>query len=105
VSGQPVRLWAGLESFKQRRAHAVSRFRHDQACSAAEMFVREWGELAAEFGWQLDDIFGSGGLAFWLETEIVTALGPEHAITERGRAFDRITRRTWVNPYEGETRQ
>jgi hypothetical protein len=40
-----------------------------------------------------------------LETEIVTALGPEHAITERGRAFDRITRRTWVNPYAKETMQ
>jgi hypothetical protein len=52
-----VRLWAGLESFKQRRAHAVSRFRHDQACSAAEMFVREWGQMAAEFGWRVDDIF------------------------------------------------
>jgi hypothetical protein len=69
------------------------------------MFVPEWGELAIEFSWQPDDIFDSDGLAFWLGTEIVTALGPEHAVTERDRVFDRITRQTWVNPYAGETRQ
>ena len=54
-------------------------------------------------GWTI--FFDRDGLAFWLETEIVTALGPEHAVTERDRVFDRITRRTWVNPYAKETMQ
>jgi hypothetical protein len=69
------------------------------------MFLQEWGNMAAEFGWQPDDIFSRGGLAFWLETEIVKALGPEHSITERDRVFDRMTRQIGVKPYEGETRQ
>ena len=62
--------------------------------------------MAAEFGWTLGDIFDRDGLAFWLETEIVTALGPEYAVTESGRAYDRVTRATWVNPYyDGRTLQ
>jgi hypothetical protein len=30
------------------------------------------------------------GLAYWLEAEIVTALGSEHAVTEINRVYDRI---------------
>jgi hypothetical protein len=31
------------------------------------------------------------GLAYWLETEIINALGPDHAVTESGRIYDRLT--------------
>jgi TubC N-terminal docking domain len=44
-----------FESFKTKRYS--TRFRHDQACWAAEMFLTEWGSLAAEFEWTADDIF------------------------------------------------
>ena len=59
------------------------------------MFLQEWGAMAAEFGWAPGDIFGRDGLAFWLETEIVTALGPEHAVTETGRVFARARARIY----------
>jgi hypothetical protein len=56
---------------------ARRRHRHDQACWAAEMFLQEWGTMAPELGWTPEDIFShDSGLAYWLETEIVTALGP-----------------------------
>jgi hypothetical protein len=84
-----------LEQFRKLSAFILSRHRHDQAIWAAEMFLREWGALASEFGWTAEDIFmrpcgNKSGLAYWLETEIVTALGPEHAVTERDRVFDRL---------------
>ncbi|HEV7910733.1 MAG TPA: hypothetical protein VGP28_06540 [Methylocella sp.] len=86
-----------LAEFKQRAARGTTRFRHDQACWAAEMFLNEWQSVAIEFEWTTEDIFGpprgtSSGLAYWLGTEIVTALGPEHAVTETNRVFDRVER-------------
>jgi hypothetical protein len=61
------------------------------------MFLNEWGELAAEFGWSVDDIFDlRGGLAWWLGVEVVRAIGPKHAITEASRVFDRMTRKDWT---------
>jgi hypothetical protein len=62
------------------------------------MFLNEWESLAAEFGWTSRDIFNRDGLAYWLETELVT-LGPEHAVTERDRVYDKVTRTDWVNAY------
>jgi hypothetical protein len=63
------------------------------------MFLTEWQGLAAEFGWSADDIFARNGLAWWLGTELVTALGPEHAVTETRRIYDRLTHKDWLNPY------
>jgi hypothetical protein len=40
---------AALAKFKEHRPHGFTRFRHDQAVWAAEMFLNEWGELACEF--------------------------------------------------------
>jgi hypothetical protein len=88
-----------LAKFKESRPHGVTRFRHGQACWAAEMFLTEWEELAFEFEWPVDDIFGRGGLAMWLGVEIVTALGPEHAVTETNRVYDRVTHADWLNAY------
>jgi hypothetical protein len=35
----------------------------------------------------------------------ITALGPDHAVTESNRVFDRITRQTWINPHAAEIKQ
>jgi hypothetical protein len=83
------------DTFKRRRYSP--RFRHDQACWCAGMFLNEWGAMAAEYGWNADDIFampsrGKSGLAYWIETELVTALGPEHAVTETNRVYDQRAR-------------
>jgi hypothetical protein len=78
---------AGIPGLSAHRASGMAR--------AAEMFLNEWSGLAAELGWTADDIFDppragdSGGLAYWLGTDIVTALGPEHAVTETDRVFER----------------
>jgi hypothetical protein len=90
---------AALTKFKDRRSHGVTRLRHDQACWAAEMFLDEWEAMAAEFGWSVDDIFASNGVARWLGVELVTALGPEHAVTETRRIYDRVTHTDWLNTY------
>jgi hypothetical protein len=41
---------------------------------------------------------GAMGLVWWLKSRTVTALGPEHAGVGQP-AYDRVTRREWVNPY------
>jgi hypothetical protein len=90
-------LNAALEVFKQARPYGGSRLRHGQACWAAEMFLNEWESLAVAFEWTAEDIFDSpcarnnhgGGLAYWLGVDIVTALGPDHAVTETNRVFER----------------
>jgi hypothetical protein len=97
-------LNAALEVFKKTRPHGTTRLRHGQACWAVEMFLSKWSSLAIEFEWMAADIFdppcsNRSGLAYWLGTDIVTALGPEHVVTETNRVFDRVTRQTWVNPY------
>lgn len=38
------------------------------------------------------------GLVWWLKGRTVSALGPEHACVGQP-AYDRVTRREWVNPY------
>jgi hypothetical protein len=65
------------------------------------MFLQQWGEPASKFGWNVEDLFmrpggNKSGLAYWLEAEIVDALGPQHAITEGGRIYDRVIRQTWT---------
>jgi hypothetical protein len=85
----------------------VTPFQFDQAVWAAEMFLVQWSSKAVEFGWTTGDLFdyprdgiNGGGLVWWLGTEIVTALGPQHAVTEqKNRVFDRVTRACWINPY------
>jgi hypothetical protein len=65
----------------------------------AGLFLDRWGSLAHEFQWLPTDLFdvprdgSSGGLVWSLNGEAVRALGPEHAITETGRVFDRGTLR------------
>jgi len=90
---------AALAKFAERRPHGVTRLRHDQAYWAAEMFLGEWETMAAEFGWSADDIFASNGLTWWLGVELVTALGPDHAVTETRRIYDRVTHTDWLNSY------
>jgi hypothetical protein len=71
-------------------------------------FLDQWGKLADSFGWTPGDLFdvpcdGAMGLAWWLKGRAVTALGPEHACVGQP-AYDRVTRREWVNPYSRPVR-
>jgi hypothetical protein len=88
-----------FDTFRAYRPYGITRFRHDQAVWAAEIFLNEWVDFAAELGWPVEDIFNRNGLIWWLGVEIVRALGPEHAVTEASRIYDRLTHRDWVNPY------
>jgi hypothetical protein len=75
----------------------------EAAClSLLGRFLDQWGKLADSFGWSPGDLFdvprdGAMGLAWWLKGRTVTALGPEHAGVGEP-AYDRVTRREWVNP-------
>ena len=66
-----------------------------QAIDAAGRFLDQWGSLAVEFQWAPADLFDvprdglPGGLVWFLRGETVRALGPEHAVTEGERIFDR----------------
>jgi hypothetical protein len=73
------------------------------ASPKAGRFLDHWGKLAASFGWTPGDLFDvprgdAMGLAWWLKSRAVTALGPEHAAAGQP-AYDRVTHRDWVNPY------
>jgi hypothetical protein len=74
-----------------------------QAIDDAGRFLDQWGSMTAEFQWSPGDLFdvprdGRSGLAWWLQGKTVSALGPEHAGVGQP-AYDRVTRREWVNPY------
>jgi hypothetical protein len=74
-----------------------------QAIVDAGRFLAQWGKLADSFGWSPGDLFDvprddAMGLAWWLKGRTVTALGPEHA-SVGDPAYDRVTRREWINPY------
>jgi hypothetical protein len=76
-----------------------------QAIDGAGRFLDQWGSLADEFQWTPADLFDVprdvrlGGLVWFLGGETVRAFGPEHAVTEGERIFDRVTRADWINPY------
>jgi hypothetical protein len=67
-----------------------------QAIDDAGRFLAQWGALADSFGWLPGDLFDvprdgiQGGLAWFLEGEAVRSLGPEHAVMQSGRVFDRL---------------
>jgi hypothetical protein len=74
-----------------------------RAIDDAGRFLAQWGALADTFGWSPGDLFdvprdGAMGLVWWLKGRTVTALGPEHAGVGEP-AYDRVTRREWINPY------
>jgi hypothetical protein len=96
-----------FDRFRNSWSQGQSKLRKEQACWCAEVFLRDLGQLAVEFGWMPDDIFASirgarTGLAWWLAadgTDVIRALGPEHAVTEGGsRIYDRVTRCSWIEP-------
>lgn len=104
MGGVPDRFldaWARLQC---QRPVGVTEQAWRQAIDDAGRFLAQWGKLADEFGWTSGDLFdvprdGAMGLAWWLKGRTVTALGPEHACVGQP-AYDRVTRREWVNPYE-----
>jgi hypothetical protein len=78
-----------------------------QAIDDAGRFLAQWGKLAESFNWEPGDLLdcprdGAMGLAWWLKGRTVTALGPEHAGVGQP-AYDRVTRREWVNPTYGQS--
>jgi hypothetical protein len=100
--------WARLQCQKLMR---VSDDDWRQAIEAAGRFLDQWGNLAIEFQWTPADLFDvprdgrPGGFVWWLAGETVRAFGPEHAVTEGERIFDRVTGAEWINPYQkGEHR-
>ena len=60
-------------------------------------FFDAWGAYAAEWGWTAGELFDvpredqRGGLFWFICGEGVEAFGPDHARTESGRVFDRLT--------------
>lgn len=78
--------WAALQIRKWGNVSAAEWF---QAVDDAGRFLDEWAEVALNFGWRSDDIFGWPGLAWFCAGERVRALGPDNAITKSGRIFTR----------------
>ena len=103
MGGVPDRFldaWARLQC---QRPEGVTEQTWRQAIDDAGRFLDKWGKLADSFGWTPGDLFdvprdGAMGLAWWLKGRTVSALGPEHAGVGQP-AYDRVTRREWVNPY------
>jgi hypothetical protein len=86
----------------------AARAQKAQCFDDAGRFFAQWGALAETFGWSPGDLFdvprdGAMGLVWWLTGRAVTALGPEHACVGQP-AYDRVTRREWVNPYARSVR-
>ena len=67
-----------------------------RAIDSGAHFLEDWGDLAREFRWTGAELFASpgdgehGGLVWFFAGERVRAFGPEHAISESERIFDRI---------------
>lgn len=87
--------WARLN---HRRPPHVSEPEWRQVINCTGRFFDKWSNLALGFGWAVGELFdipcgeGPGGLIWFLRGEGVRALGPENAITESGRVFDRLER-------------
>jgi hypothetical protein len=100
-----VNAWA---RFQLQCPGGVTEERWRQAIGDASRFLDQWGKLADSFGWLPGDLFdgpgdGVTGLCWWLKGRTVSALGPEHAGVGQP-AYDRVTRREWVNPYTRQVR-
>jgi hypothetical protein len=96
--------WARLQVQKPMR---VSDAEWRQAIDDAGRFLDRLGSFAVELQWTAGGVFDvphdgkPGGLVWFLKGEFVRSLGPEHAVLGNGtRAYDRIARGEWVNPYE-----
>jgi hypothetical protein len=79
--------WA---TFQTRKPGFLSPVAWRRAMVDAGRFLDEWADLALDFGWLSDDIFGRVGLARFCAGELVRGLGPDKAITggfSRGRAL------------------
>jgi hypothetical protein len=95
--------WGRLQC---QKPYGVTEAAWRQAVDDAGRFLDQWRNLAAEFEWSPGDLFDAphdgklAGLAWWLRGETVRSFGPEHAVTEAGSVFDRLTRSEWQNPYQ-----
>jgi hypothetical protein len=99
----PKRYLAAWGQFQCQCPEDVTEQDWRQAIDDAGRFLAQRGRLADRFGWTPGDLFdvprdGAMGLVWWLKGRTVSALGPEHACVGQP-AYDRVTRRDWVNPY------
>jgi hypothetical protein len=78
--------WAVFQIRKPDHQTEAEWFR---AIDDAGRFLDEWAALALDFGWQANDIFSCDGLAWFLASEPVRALGPDSAMTRSTRIFTR----------------
>lgn len=93
----PESYLAGWARLQVQTPLGVSEAMWRQAINDVGQFLDAWGGLAIEFGWTSRNLFGPigngqvSGLAWFLNGEAVRALGPEHAVTQSGLVFDRLT--------------
>lgn len=78
--------WANFQCAPSRLTSADA---WQQAIEDAGLLLDHWGERLAEYDWPSASIFGLGGLAWHIQGEVVSAVGPEHAIIAGDRIFDR----------------
>ena len=68
----------------------------DRARADSTRFMRAWETEAIILGWPAEAIFApptapsGSGLVYWLGGEPLRSFGPEHAVSESGRIFDRM---------------
>jgi hypothetical protein len=85
--------WARLQL---QRPYAMPEDRWRQAIDEAGRFLDQWGSSAIAQSWTASDLFDvpgegkPGGLVWSLQGEAVRALGPDHAVTQADRVFDRL---------------
>lgn len=89
LGGVPPAYADGWAAFQIRKPGHVSAAEWSRAVDDADRFLDEWANLAFDFGWRPDDIFGRDGLAWFCAGERVRALGPSNAIAASGRIFGR----------------
>ena len=86
--------WARLNYQKPSR---VSDAQWRRALDDGGRFFDAWGSLAAEWGWNIAELFDVpshsqfGGLFWFIEGATVEAFGPDHARLSDDRIFDRGT--------------
>jgi hypothetical protein len=85
--------WARLQL---QWPYAMPEAHWQQAIDDAGRFLDQWGSVAFTLDWTPGDLFDvpangkPGGLVWSLQGETVRGLGPEQAVTQSGRVFDRL---------------
>jgi hypothetical protein len=99
IEGGVPRIYAdAFARLQLLQCFSVGEAEWQRAVCDAGLFLDQWASLAVELGWTAGDLFDVprdgklGGLVWFLNSESVRSLGPEQAITESRRVFDRAMR-------------